>query len=223
LQYLAKTPKLWPNDLSAVTGVSAELKMNRENLKRKSDARERLVKKADQLFYAEGVHAVGIDRIIKEASVAKMTLYNHFRSKDDLILAVLQQREENLNEMFSKSIAKHARKGKSRLEAFFLAMKDWFRKDDFRGCSFINTTIELADNSHAASKFSASHKKRFHRMIGELVAEEVGAEAKTIAPAISLLAEGAIVAAVIQQSAKPADTAREAALALIPQKLQKHK
>ena len=70
---------------------------------RTSDARQRLIETAERLFYAEGIRAVGIDRIIAEAGVAKMTLYNHFASKDDLILAVLQYREEQVNEMFAKS------------------------------------------------------------------------------------------------------------------------
>ena len=64
---------------------------------KKSDARQRIVETAERLFYAEGVRAVGIDRIIAEAGVAKMSLYNHFPSKDDLILAVLQYREEKFD------------------------------------------------------------------------------------------------------------------------------
>ena len=90
---------------------------------KKSDARQRIVETAKRLFYAEGIRAVGIDRIIAEAGVAKMTLYNHFASKDDLILAVLQYREEEFNEMFAKSIKRHVRRGKDRLEAFFAALK----------------------------------------------------------------------------------------------------
>ncbi len=72
--------------------------------------RQRIVETAERLFYAEGVRAVGIDRIIAEAEVAKMTLYNHFASKDDLILAVLQYREEKFDAMFEKWMNK-ARQG----------------------------------------------------------------------------------------------------------------
>ena len=89
---------------------------------------------AERLFYAEGVRAVGIDRIIAEAEVAKMTLYNHFASKDDLILAVLQYREAKFDEMFEKSIERHVRRGMDKLEAFFAALKDWFKSPGFRGC-----------------------------------------------------------------------------------------
>ena len=182
----------------------------------KSEARQRIVETAERLFYAEGVRAVGIDRIIADAEVAKMSLYNHFPSKDYLILAVLQYREEKFDSMFENSISHHVSKGTDRLEAFFAALKDWFESPGFRGCMFINARVELADAKHPASKFSAQHKERFHQMLQTIIEESVGMKsAKTAAPAISLLVEGAIVTAVMAQSSQPADVAREAALALV--------
>ncbi len=181
----------------------------------KSGARQRTVETAERLFYAEGVRAVGIDRIIAEAEVAKMSLYNHFRSKDDLILAVLQYREEKFDGMLEKWMARHAQQGRDRLEAFFAALKDWFESPGFRGCMFINSRVELADAKHPASKFSARHKERFHEMLREIVLETAGAKAVSMAPAIALLVEGAIVTAVMEQSSKPAEVARDAALALV--------
>ena len=188
---------------------------------RKSDARQRIVETAERLFYAEGIRAVGIDRIIAEAEVAKMTLYNHFASKDDLILAVLQYREERVNEMFAKSIERHVRNGMDQLEAFFTALKDWFESSRFRGCSFINASVELADSCHSASQFAAEHKDRFHEMLREFIVEAAGEKAAAVAPAVSLLVEGAIVSAVMEQSSKPADVAKEAALALVSKNSRK--
>lgn len=182
---------------------------------KKSDARQRIVETAERLFYAEGIRAVGIDRIIAEAGVAKMTLYNHFASKDDLILAVLQYREEEVNEMFAKSIERHVRRGKDRLEAFFAALKGWFESSGFRGCSFINACVELADSDHPASQFSAAHKELFRKMLQEILAEVAGDKATAVVPAVSLLVEGAIVTAVMEQSSKPAVVARDAALVLV--------
>lgn len=188
----------------------------------KSDARQRIVETAERLFYAEGVRAVGIDRIIAEAEVAKMTLYNHFASKDDLILAVLQYREAQVDEMFARSIERHVRRGKHKFEAFFAALKEWFKSSGFRGCSFINARVELADANHPASKFSAQHKERFHGMLKEIITETAGGKAaKSLTPAISLMVEGAIVTAVMEQSAQPADVAREAALTLVAQSKRK--
>lgn len=180
-----------------------------------SDARQRIVETAERLFYAEGVRAVGIDRIIAEAEVAKMSLYNHFPSKDDLILAVLQFREEKFDGMFVKWMDRHSSKGVDRLSAFFAALKDWFESPGFRGCMFINARVELADAKHPASKFSACHKERFHQMLGKIIEESSGVKSNAVASAIALLVEGAIVTAVMTQSSEPADVAKDAALALV--------
>lgn len=189
---------------------------------RKSDARQRLIETAEQLFYAEGIHAVGIDRIIAEAGVAKMTLYNHFASKDDLILTVLEYREEKFDALFEKWMKRHIEAGMDPLEAFFAALNDWFDSKGFRGCMFINSCVELANAKHEGSKFSASHKQRFHEMLKQIIAQSSGAKsAEQTAPAIALLVEGAIVTAVMEQSSKPADVARDAALALVSKSSRK--
>ena len=189
----------------------------------KSKARQRILETAERLFYAEGVRAVGIDRIIAESEVAKMTLYNHFSSKDDLILAVLQYREEKFEGMFDRWMQRHIKKGVGQLEAFFAALKDWFESPGFRGCAFINATVELANADHAASRFSAEHKERFHQMLTDLIAESSGAKSAAAAPAIALMVEGAIITAVMEQTSESADVAKEAALALISKTLKKRK
>lgn len=187
--------------------------MNRTQTK--SDARERIVETAERLFYAEGVRGVGIDRIIAEAGVAKMTLYNHFASKDDLILAVLKFRESKVVGFFESAIARYVDAGLDPLEAFFATLKEWFESRDFRGCAFINACVELADASHPASRFARKHKESFREMLARIVTESVGAKGARLVPAISLLVEGAIVTAVIEGASDCADAAREAALALV--------
>lgn len=183
---------------------------------KKSDARTRILETAEKLFYAEGVRAVGIDRIVAEAGVAKMSLYNHFSSKDELILAVLQHREEQFGVEFQAGMQMHVEQGMTRLRAFFAALKEWFGSPGFRGCMFINSRVELADARHPASEFAAAHKQRFHALVKELVVEAAGSKvADTIAPAIALLVEGAILTAVMEQSAEPADVAQRATMALM--------
>ncbi len=181
----------------------------------KSKARQRIVETAERLFYAEGIRSVGIDRIIAEAEVAKMTLYNHFSSKDDLILAVLQYREEKFGGMFERWMDRHVKKGMDRLEAFFAALRDWFESPGFRGCAFINASVELADTHHAASQFSAEHKERFHEMLKEIITKTGGTKAASAAPAIALMVEGAIVIAVMEQTSDPVDVAKDAAMTLV--------
>lgn len=180
-----------------------------------SEARKRILETADRLFYQHGIRAVGIDRIIAEAEVAKMSLYKYFPSKDDLILAALQYREENVLATISSAMERHSKRGQPKLRAFFAALKDWISSPGFRGCAFQNAAVELADPNHAGSKFAQDHKRRFSEFLMGLVAESIGKSAKKVAPAVGLLVEGAIVTAVIYGSPDAVDVARDAALKLV--------
>lgn len=144
-----------------------------------------------------------------------MTLYNHFPSKDDLILTVLKYREEKINGFFQSAITRHLEKGLDKLQAFFAALKEWFESAGFRGCAFINASVELADPTHPASRFVTQHKRSFREMLTEIITETSGAKAASAAPAVCVLVEGAIVTAVIEGSPDSADIAKEAALALV--------
>ncbi len=180
-----------------------------------SEPRQRILETADRLFYREGIRAVGIDRIIAEAEVAKMSLYKHFASKDELILAVLKYREQKILEFFRSAMEQHSKRTKDKLRAFFAALKDWFESPDFRGCAFQNAAVELADADHPGSQFVQEHKCRFQEFLSGLVEESLGKVAAKIAPAVGLLVEGAIVTAVIQGSPDAANVAREATLKLV--------
>ncbi len=186
-------------------------------MKATSDARKRLLEAADRLFYTEGVRAIGIDRIIAESGVAKMTLYSHFRSKDELILAVLEYREEQFTNWFEGAMERHAHSGGDRVAALFAALKEWFETPTFRGCAFINASVELADAGHPGSVFAREQKDRFHASFIRLIEESLGEAAAKLGPAVAVLIEGAIVMAVIEGSARPADVARDAALRLLKQ------
>jgi AcrR family transcriptional regulator len=180
-----------------------------------SEARRRILETADRLFYQDGIRAVGIDRIIAEAGVAKMSLYKHFPSKDDLILAVLQHREQNVLEFFRSAIERHGKRAKTPLRAFFSALKDFFESPGFRGCPFQNAAVELADPAHPGTEFVLGHKHRFSEFLRGLVEQTVGNAAAKVAPAVNILVEGAIITAVIQGNPDAADVARDAALKLV--------
>ena len=179
-----------------------------------SEARQRILETADRLFYQDGIRAVGIDRIIAEAGVAKMSLYKHFPSKDDLILAVLKYREEVVLGFFRSAMERHAKKAKTPLRAFFAALKDFFGSPGFRGCPFQNAAVELADPGHPATEFVRGHKQRFSEFLRGLVEQTVDKAAAKVAPAVNILVEGAIITAVIQGDPGAADVARDAALML---------
>lgn len=179
-----------------------------------SDVRRRIVETADRLFYEAGIRAVGIDRIIAQAGVAKMSLYKHFPSKDDLILAVLEHREQTVLAFFEERMSQHRRRIKDPLRVFFAALRDWVETPSFRGCAFINASVELADPAHPGFAFARGHKERFGRMLRELARQAAGRAGAAAAPAIHLLVEGAIVTAVMQGRPDAVEVARDAALKL---------
>ena len=116
--------------------------------------RDHLVDTALNLFSRYGFHATGIDRILSESGVAKMTLYKHFKSKDELILAALRRRDELHRNWFMREVERLAAAPRDRLAALFTALETWFQSDEFSGCCFINATAEYSDKDdpiHAAA------------------------------------------------------------------------
>lgn len=180
-----------------------------------SDARQRILETADRLFYQEGIRAVGIDRIVADAGVAKMSLYKHFPSKDDLILAVLQHREKEIWAFFEERMNQHRKKIKDPLKVFFAALRDWVETPWFRGCAFINASVELANPDHLGFAFARGHKERFSDFLKGLAEQTAGRAGARMAPAIHLLVEGAIVTAVMQGKPDAVKIAGDAALKLV--------
>jgi AcrR family transcriptional regulator len=107
-------------------------------------ARSRIVDTAYELFSREGVRAIGIDRVVEEARVAKMTLYRHFPSKDDLVLAFLQERERRWTRAWlEQTIEEVAPSQPERPLALFDALDEWFHRPDYEGCPFVRTLHEV--------------------------------------------------------------------------------
>lgn len=180
-----------------------------------TDARQRLLDTADRLFYEHGIRAVGVDRVIAEAGVAKTTLYAHFPSKDDLILAVLKQREEASFAFFREAVARHRTTAPNALRAFFAALAEYMESPKFRGCAFQNAAVELADPAHPAAVFARDFKRRFRDFLADLIEEAVGVAGRAFTPAISLLVEGALITGVVSGQADAVAVARDAALTLL--------
>ncbi len=178
----------------------------------KLDTRRRILDTAAELFYREGVRSVGVDRIAAEADVAKMTLYSHFKSKDELVVAWLRRRDEEWMSWLKGAVERRDGTG---LLAVFDAMREWFEKPDFRGCAFINAHAELGWSNPAAAEIVASHKQALTEYLARLARSEGAAEPEALARELLLLVEGAIVTASIQRDPRVADDARGAAAKLI--------
>jgi AcrR family transcriptional regulator len=110
--------------------------------------RERILSTAYDLFCREGVNAVGIDRIVADAGVAKMSLYRHFHSKDELVLEVLERREQRWTRgWLEREVEQRARTPEAKLLAVFDVFGEWFRHEDYEGCLFINSLLETHDRA----------------------------------------------------------------------------
>lgn len=181
--------------------------------------RDHLVETATSLFNHNGFHATGIERILTEGRLAKMTLYRHFPSKDALILGVLQAREQAVTAWFADVLNRPDQSPAERLLSLFGALEQWIEGKSplgpFRGCLFVKAAGEfpdLADPIHA----QAAQAKQAMTDLVQAVAVEAGfKKPKLLARQIMLLKDGAIVSAQIQGSAKPAKDARKAAEQLI--------
>lgn len=173
--------------------------------------KQHLIDTALTLFNQKGYHATGIDLILSQAKVSKATLYKHFRSKDELILAALQQRHEQVLMMINSKINTATQAGCSGLLAIFDALDTWFKSDDFYGCNFINATAEYAEAHHPIHLFSAQHKQS----IVELIESQLSTENKYKADQVGLLVEGAIVMAHTRGMTTSALMAKEMAKSFI--------
>ena len=178
-------------------------------------ARDRILAAASELFYKEGTQNVGIDRIISESGVAKMSLYNHFKSKDALIAAWLQQRDENWRTWFQEAVEALAVDPRDRLLAIFDALQEWFEQPDFRGCAFINSTVELVDPEHPGYQVAIQHQQAIADYVLELVKAAELPNPDAITQQLLILIEGAIVVAMMQGNADAALRAKRVADVLL--------
>lgn len=180
-----------------------------------STKRDQLVDTALQAFYQHGFHATGIDTIIEKAGVARMTLYKHFKSKDALILAVLQRRDERFRTWFMDVVERSGATPAGRLIAMFDALEVWFAGRDFAGCMFINAAAEFADPDHPAHQASAEHKRLMLDYVRGVTRAAGAAAPERLADGLMLLMEGAIVMRHVGGDIEAARRAKEAAMILI--------
>lgn len=176
------------------------------------EVRDRLLDAAERLIYRDGIHGTGVDTILGEASVARMSLYNQFGNKDGLVLAALERRDRRWMTWYEARVTALAPAGAGRVLALFDALDEWFRQPDFHGCAFINAAGELADPAHEVRHLAARHKQVLVRFVAMTAAE---AGVGTLDRALFLLIEGAIVAAMVEGRPDAAKDARDVAGRLI--------
>ena len=159
------------------------------------DARNRLLDTAYELFSTRGVRGVGIDEVVAKADVAKATLYRHFRSKDELVVAFLQEREHRWT--FDWVAAQARQRGdtpEEHLLGIFDLFDEWFRREDFEGCSFINVLLEMSAD-HPAGRACVRHLENIRGVVSELAQEAGLRDPEEFARSWHILMKGSIVQA----------------------------
>ena len=182
--------------------------------------RDHLVATALQLFCAHGFHATGIDRVLRESGVAKKTLYNHFQSKDELIIAALQKRDEDFMAKMRTAVARLAPRQDcdprmARALAFIDGLHEWFTSPGFNGCTFINASAEFSAEDNPIHAACAEHKQLVVQTLEQLLADMEIANADLVAKQLALLADGAIVNAHTADDLESAVYAKAAARRLL--------
>jgi AcrR family transcriptional regulator len=161
-----------------------------------TEVRERLVSAAYELFAHNGVQAVGVDAIIERSGVARQTLYRHFGSKQELVLAFLERREEMWTYgWLAAEVTRREHDPRRRLLAIFDVFDEWFHTPDFEGCSFINVMLEHPDVEHPLHQAAAGYLARIRSFLEDLATDAGVAEPASFAREWHILMKGSIVAA----------------------------
>ena len=179
------------------------------------DKRQELIETAIQLFAEHGFHATGIDRIAEVAQISKKTMYNYFRSKEELIVAALRHHDGMFRNYFMKAVKKAAVPPKDRLLAIFDVAQAWFSQHDFYGCLFINAIGEYSDRNAAIQSACAEYKRMMRLFIQELAEDANIKDPEKLASSLAILLEGSIVTAQVSGLPDTAETAKQAAKTLI--------
>ena len=181
-----------------------------------SSARRRILDTSYELFSRRGVRAVGIDEVIERAGVAKATLYRHFSSKDALVLAFLDLREERWTRgVVEAGAISRGATPEERLLAIFDVYDEWFQRDDFEACSFVNVLLEVGPR-HAAGGASIEHLERIRAMVRRFAGEAGLRDPDSFARSWHILMKGSIIAAT-EGDAQAARRAKSMARLLIEQ------
>ncbi len=185
------------------------------------DARERLLEAAEALIYAGGIHATGVDAIVRSAGAARKSFYTYFESKDALVAAALTRRDERWMRWFIDGTLKRGRTPRTRLLAMFDVLHEWFASDGFHGCAFLNAAGETASPDDPVREVARMHKARLLAFVVEqcdawrLASGADRRVAMRLARQWLILIDGAIGVALVSGDANAAHDARAAGQLLL--------
>ncbi|MGY0021111.1 TetR/AcrR family transcriptional regulator [Streptomyces sp. YJ-C3] len=158
-----------------------------------SEARSRLLDTATRIFYAEGIHSVGVDRIIAEAQVTRATLYRHFKGKEELILAYLQQADHGIRAQVAATQVE-GRSAADTVRAVSRTITEGIQYSGFRGCAFLNAVAEYPDPAHPVHQAVLAHRQWFLETVTQLLAQAGCEPADAAGRHFVMLRDGAMAA-----------------------------
>jgi AcrR family transcriptional regulator len=185
-----------------------------ETAARPSAARERVLQTAFALFYAHGIRAVGVDRIIAESGVAKATFYRHFPAKDDLVLAYLDRVDGIWTGQLRAAAAAAGPAPSDRLVGLFDALRTACRRQGYRGCAFINAAAESEPGSPVHDR-TVAHKEAVLAWVTELAGEAGADDPPGLARALTLLLDGGLASGSLDAAPDAPEAAKASARALV--------
>jgi len=185
----------------------------REASAARTSARERLLAAANELFYNEGVHTVGIDRVIEHAGVAKASLYNTFGSKDELVRAYLEARQDSVVQRITQAVDRYDTP-RERLLAVFEGQGELFAQPGYRGCAFSRASAESRPGD-LTEQAAEAYRHWVRALLTELAAQARAPEPEILARQLHLLYDGSGLSARMDHDPEAADAARAAAAALL--------
>lgn len=184
-------------------------------------ARERLLDAAETLIYAGGIHATGVDAIVKRSGAARKSFYAHFESKEALVAAALERRDARWMAWFVEATKKRGKTPRARLVGMFDVLREWFEQADFHGCAFLNAAGEIERADDPIRVVVREHKASLLAFVREQLdahAAQAGADRRFVARLARqwlVLIDGAIGVALVSGDASAARDARAAAELLL--------
>lgn len=183
-------------------------------MKKEVTPRAKVFQTAARLFYQHGYRAIGVDTIAAESGVGKMTLYRHYPSKDDLVVAYLKDHDDFFWNNFEQ-ITKDAATSRDKLLAFFEALQGYVKSRACRGCPFINVAAEYPETDYPGHQVAIEHKQSVRARFRQLARDAGALNPEVLADQLFLLMDGAYMAARMFGTKNPASHLASAARILI--------
>lgn len=181
----------------------------------RKSARQRVLDAAMEMFYYEGVRAVGVDSVVTKAGVCKMSLYRAFPSKDDLVVAFLEEASRRYWQWWDKVVGRAGNDPRAQLREIFQALAHRTSGANYRGCPFVNTAVEFPDPTHPGRAIALAHRRELRRRLRQLCERVGAADPAALADQLLLLMEGAYSVGTVMPGESPSPAVVQAAEVLV--------